>query len=116
MVEPQNAERVIAEFYAELVEVLPINELLAVFRANKILCGNHKTKFKSLSTQKEKARYFLDEVIKPGLNVGRVDQFKKMISVMKSSDDSTVKHLAKQMLMCSFDASDNGTSSDDSGM
>ena len=116
MVEAEGAERVLTKFYAELVETLPINDVLADFRANKLLRGSHKTKLTSLSTQKEKAKYFIDEVIKPGLSIGYIEQFNKMIAVMKSSDDSTVKRLAKQIIMCSRDDSSSSSSSDDNGM
>ena len=116
MDEAKGAERALTKFYAELIDTLPINEMLADFRANKLLRGIHKTKFKSLSTEKEKAQYFLDEVIKTSLSVGCTEQFNKMIAVMKSSDDSTVKHLAKQIIMCALDDSSSSSSSDDNGM
>ena len=58
MVEAKGAERVLTKFYAELIDTLPINVVLADFHANKLLRGIHKTKFKSLRTQKEKAQYF----------------------------------------------------------
>ena len=116
MVEAEGVERALTKLYAELIEILPINEVLADFRANKLLRGIHKTKLKSLSTQKEKAKYFIDEVIKPGLGTGCIEQFNKMIGVMKSSDDSTVKCLAKQIIMCSLDTSSSSSSSDDNGM
>ena len=116
MIEVDGAKKALTKFYAKIIEVLPINDLLSDLHANKLLPDNHKAKVESLSTQREKAKYFLDEVIKPGLSVGYIEQFNKMIAVMKSSDDSTVKHLAKQIIMCSLDISPSSSSSDNNGM
>ena len=108
-------ERAFKKFYEKLIEVLPTNDLIADFCANKLLPGNHKAIMESLSTQKEKAQYFLDEVVKPGLHIGYIGQFSKMIDVMESSDNPVVKYLVKQiqeyMLVASPSSSD-----DDDGM
>ena len=66
MIEVESAKKALTKFYAKIIEVLPMNNLLSDLRANKLLPDNHKTKVESLSTQKEKAKYFIDEVIKPG--------------------------------------------------
>lgn len=117
MIEVEGAKKALIKFYAKIIEALPINDLLSDLHANKLLPDNHKAKVECLSTQREKAKYFLDEVIKPGLSVGYIEQFNKMIAVMKSSDDSTVKRLAKQIIMCSLDISPSSSSgSDDNGM
>ena len=102
------------KFYNELTEALPMNDLLAEFSASKLLSGNHKNILESLSTQKEKAKYFLDQVIKPGLNIGYTEQFNKMINVMESSDDPVVKYLVKQIQEYMLDVSPS--SDDDNGM
>ena len=112
----EGAKRAFSKFYGKLIELLPMNDLLEDLRANKLLPGIHKAKIKSLSTQKEKARYLLDEVIKPGLSVGYIEPFNKMVTVMESSDRSMVKRLAKQIRTCSLDVSPNSSSSDDNGM
>ena len=115
MVEVESGKRAYKKFYEKLIEVLPINDLIADFCAHKLLPGNHKAIMESLSTQKEKAQYFLNEVIKPGLHIGYIGQFSKMIDVMESSDDPVVKYLVKQiqeyMLVASPSSSD-----DDDGM
>ena len=67
------------------------------FVANKLLPGDHKAKVESLSTQKEKAQYFLDTVIKPGLSIGYTEPFNKLIIIMESSDNGTVQFLAKEI-------------------
>ena len=120
VIEDEGAERAFTKFYAELTEAIPINEVLGDRRINILLRDVHKAKLNSLITQKEKAKYFLNEVIKPGVIIGYLEQFSAMISVMISSDDSTVKNLAKQIIMCSHDdsssSSGSSSSSDDNGM
>ena len=113
MTKVEDAKSVITKYYAELIEVLPIDDLLAHLDANKLLSSNHKAKVESLSTRKEKTQYFLDEVIKPGLSVGYTEQFNKMITVMESNDDPVVKHLVKQIQECALGVS---PSSSDDGM
>ena len=113
----EGAKRAFEMFYGKLIEALPINDLLSDLYASKLLRGNAKakvkTKVESLRTQKEKAKYLLNEVIKRGLSVGNVEQFNKMITVMESSDDPVVKHLAKQIQECALGVS---PSSSDDGM
>ena len=117
MVEVEGAKRAFEMFYGKLIEVLQINDLLSDLYASKLLRGNAeakvKTKVESLSKQREKAKYLLNEVIKAGLSVGNVEQFNKMITVMESSDDPVVKHLAKQIQECALGVS---PSSSDDGM
>ena len=67
-----------------------------------------------MNTQKEKAQYFLDEVIKPGLNIGYTGQFNGMINIMETSDNPVVNYLAKQIQECAQGTS--SSSSDDNGM
>ena len=111
MVEVEGAKRAFQMFYEKLIQALPINDLLSDLYASKLLRGNAKakvkTKVESLCTQKEKAKYLLDEVIKPGLSVGNVEQFNKMIAVMESNDDPVVKRLAKQIKECALGVSPN---------
>ena len=114
MVDVEGAKRAFTAFYAKLTEALPIKDLLAELYANKLLPGNHKAAVESLSTKIEKAQYFLDEVIKPGLNIGYIGQFNKMITVMESSDDPVVNYLAKQIQECAHGVS--LSNSDDNGM
>ena len=91
-----------------------MNLLAERLYANELLPGNHKTAVESLNTNEEKAHYFLDAVIKSGLNIGYIGQFNKMIAVMESSDDPVVNYLAKQIQECAHGVS--LSSSDDNGM
>ena len=97
MVEAKGVKKAFRVFYTQLAEALPMDDLSANLYANELLPGNHKAKMQSLSTQKEKAQYFLDEVIKPGLSIGYVEQFNKMIAIMESSDNPVMKYLAKRI-------------------
>ena len=90
---------VFKKFYVRLTEV-PINDMIGELYANNLLPGDHKPKVESLSTQKEKAQHFLDEVIKPSLKIGYTIQFDIFIRIMESSDNGTLKHLAKEIRKC----------------
>ena len=94
-----NAMDVFKKFYSELTKVLPmiINILVTTFYSSKLLSGDHKSCIDSLSTNKEKAEYLLDEVIKPGLEIKYTEQFDEMLKVMMNSDDPAVKYLVDEM-------------------
>lgn len=95
---------VFTKFYVRLTE-LPINDIIGELYANNLLPGDHKSKVKSLSTPKDKAQHFLDEVIQPSLKIGYTEQFDILISIMESSDNGTLKHLAKEIRKCLPDLS-----------
>ena len=112
MVDAEGTKRVFTEFYAKLTEALPIKDLETELYVNKLLTDYHKAQVHSLTTKKEKARYFLDEVIKPGLNIGYTEKFNKMMSVLESSDDPMVKFLTKQIQKSLDDLPSTSTSDD----
>ena len=94
-----NAMDVFKKFYSELTKVLPmiINNLVTIFYSSKLLSGDHKSCIDSLPANKEKAEYFLDEVIKPGLEIKYTEQFDEMLKVMTNGDDPAVKYLVDEM-------------------
>ena len=98
-----NAMDVFKKFYSELTKVLPmiINILVTTFYSSKLLSGDHKSCIDSLPTNKEKAEYFLDKVIQPGLEIKYAEQFNEMLKVMMNSDDPAVKYLVNEMLASS---------------
>ena len=116
MAEVESSKKACKKFYKKLIEALPMSDVIADFCAHKLLPGNHKAIMESLSTQKEKAQYFLDKVIKPGLHIGYIRQFSKMIDVMESSDDPVVKYLVKQIQEYMLVASPSSSDDDDDGM
>ena len=85
------------KFYPKLLKVLPINSMLTEFYSHGLLPGDHKANIDALDTQKRKAEYFLDYVIKPGLEVGYTGQFDKMLKVMETNDDPAVKFVAEEI-------------------
>ena len=94
-----NAMDIFKKFYSELTKVLPmiINILVTTFYSSKLLSDNHKSCIDSFPSNKEKTKYFLDEVIKPGLQIKYIEQFDEMLKVMTNSDDPAVKYLVNEM-------------------
>ena len=74
-----------------------MSNILSDFYSHCLLPGDHKANIDVLETQKKKAEYFLDNVIKPGLEVGYTGQFDKMLNVMETSDDPAVKFVAAEI-------------------
>jgi len=81
------------EFYSRLVKVLPMSSISSDLYSHDLLPGDHKDTINALDTQKKKAEYFLDHVIKPGLEIGYTGQFDEILKVMDSSNDPPVKFL-----------------------
>ena len=67
------------------------------FYSHGLLPGDHKANIDALDTQKRKAEYFLDYVIKPSLEVGYTGHFDEMLKVMESNDDLAVKFVAEEI-------------------
>ena len=51
-----------------------------------------------MPTTRERAKYFLDEVIERGLEIDCMSQFDEMLAVMANSDDPPVRFLANKMI------------------
>lgn len=85
------------EFYPKLLKILPVDCLITQFYAENLLSSAHKSKLDGLSTRKDKTKYFLDEVIEPGLNIDYTEQFDEMLAFMAKSDDPAVRFLAKEI-------------------
>ena len=95
------AEGVFRTFYAKLLKVLPMKTIVIEFYSRNLLPGDHKANIEALDTQKQKAEYFLDYVIKPGIEVGYTGQFDEMLKVMEISDDPAVKFVVGEIKGCS---------------
>ncbi|XP_065891699.1 uncharacterized protein [Dysidea avara] len=82
--------------YHILASSLPMddNNFVAVLSNCGLLPGNTITSLESLSTSKEKASYFLNNVIKPQLNENDITCFGKLLAVMVSSDNGGLRNLA----------------------
>ena len=92
-----NPKNVFKEFYLKLLEVLPTGHLISQFYSRNLLSDVHKCKLDALTNEKERAEYFLDKVIKPGLQIDYTKQFDEMLLIMQSSDDPPVKYLADEV-------------------
>ena len=94
----KTTEDIFKEFYPKLLEILPVDCLITQFFSKKRLTSADKEKLEAFSTDKEKAKYFLDKVIEPGLKIGYMDQFNEMLALMGMNDDRpAVKFLASEM-------------------
>jgi len=92
------AEDTFKEFYPKLLEILPVDFSIAQFYCKNLLSSDDKGKLDDLSTnRKEKANYFLNEVIERGLKIGYTNQFYKMLRIMSKSDNPPVKFLADEI-------------------
>ena len=89
------------KFYPSLLEILPVDFLTTQFYAKGLLSSTHKEKLDGLSTSrainKEKAKFFLDEVIAPGLKISYMQQFDEMLVIMMNNDEPLVKFLASEI-------------------
>ena len=89
------------KFYPSLQEILPVDVLTTQFFAKGLLSNAHKEKLDGLSAtramNKEKAKFFLDEVIAPGLKIGYTQQFDEMLAIMTNTDEPPVKFLASEI-------------------
>ena len=94
----KTTEDIFKEFYPKLLEILPIDCLITQLYSKQLLSSNHKDRLKALTTNKERSKCFLDEVIEPGLKVGCMDQFDEMLAVMVKSDDPPVRFLANKIM------------------
>ena len=90
---------VFKKFYSELTKVLPmiINNLVTKLYSDKLLSGDHKRRIDSLPTDEDKTEYFLNKVIKPGLEIKYTKQFDEMLRVMKTSDDCAISYLVDEI-------------------
>ena len=89
------AKKAVQDFYPNLLEVLPITELVERFYSGHILSHHQKSKLNSLPLRKDKVAYFLDEMLMPGLSMNCTKHFDEMITMMKESDDALARHLVE---------------------
>ena len=86
---------VFKKFYSELTKVLPmiIINLVTTLYSNELLSSDNKGCIDSLLTNKEKTEYFLDKVVRSGLEIEYTEQFDEMLRVMRASDNPAVNYL-----------------------
>jgi len=70
--------------YIRLVTALPMDRLLPTLEAHGLMRNiGLSQRIKATSGDSYKARLFLDELIKPGLQVGATDTFEKFIKAVE---------------------------------
>ena len=88
--------KVFTSYYSSLMQVLPMSDLnfIETLCRCKLLTENVKLDLQTMTKSTEKASYFLDNSIKPGLDDKK---FLKLLTAMKNSDHETVKDLAYEL-------------------
>ena len=79
-----------------LVKCLPMEDahFITTLSAQKLLPGDNENKIEKLSTQAEKASYFLKHVIKPALDIDETSDFEKLLIIMQNCGYNHVQKLA----------------------
>ena len=85
---------------------------MAELYGRNLLPGDLKANIESLPTSAKKASKFLDEVIKPSVEINDVRKFNMLLSSMKKINDVTIKKLADK-IKTSLDTIRYQTSSSD---
>ena len=90
----QSASELFDHYYQGLVHCLPMKNstFMSQLRQHHLFPEDVSTTLESLTKSAEKASYFLDNVIKPGLNVGVDNCFSTLLTVMM---ESTLEHLVE---------------------
>ena len=80
----------------KLVKCLPMDDIhfITALSAQNLLPGDTKNKIEKLSTQAEKASYFLNHVINPALDIGDTSDFKNLLTIMQTCGYNHVQKLA----------------------
>ena len=92
-------KKIFDEFNVKLVRHLPLKDasFLAGLTQQNLFSGNLKEEVMTAPTQKDATTCFLDEAIKPLLEVGDREPFEKLLLVMQNSGHRKLKKLAKQI-------------------
>jgi len=87
------------KYYPKLIRSLPMNDeyFMAELYGKDLLPGDLKADIESLPTSAKRASKFLDEVIKPSVEVNDDRKFHMLLSSMKQIDDVTIKELADKV-------------------
>ena len=88
--------QIYANYLDRLVKCLPMDDthFITKLSAQQLLPGNTESKIKTISTQAEKASYFLSHVIKPALDIDDMLGFNKLLLVMQECEYDYVQRLS----------------------
>ena len=94
----EEAQKAVKKCYPNLLKLLPINELVVRFYSLNLLSYNRKSKLDSFIALEDKIKYFLDDILIPGLNICYTGHFNEMVIMMKESDDVLIKRLVEKLM------------------
>ena len=115
----KEAQRAVKNCYPNLVKLLPIGELVDHLYCRELLSNSRKSKLDSLTAQEEKIRYFIDEILIPGLSIDYTGHFDEMVVMMQDSDDVLTRCLVKKLISrdgAADNPSETDTSSSNTGI
>lgn len=92
------AKRAIQKHYPNLLQLLPIDELVGRLLSRRLLSLDRKNNLNSFGSPRKKISYFLDGILVPGLDIGYTGHFVEMVIMMKESDDVLLKVLADKLM------------------
>ena len=95
----RSASELFENYYRTLIYLLPMKDASFVDNLLKydLLPGDLKIRLASFTMNNQRASYFLDNVIKPGLAVGNSRCFFNLLTVIKSSEHDNCKELAREI-------------------
>ena len=82
---------------------------LAALTQQCLFPGNLKEEIRAASTQSAAATQFLDQAIKPSLDIGDTEAFDKLLLVMEKSGNRMLKKLAEKIEQKLSDSAINST-------
>ena len=94
----EETQRAVKKCYLNLLKLLPINELAERLYSHEKLSYKQKSVLSSFASLEEKTRYFLDEILIPGINIGYSGHFDEMLIIMKESDNILTRLLAEKLM------------------
>lgn len=94
--EEKEVKQAVKKFYPDLLQVLPLSHLVPCLYSEGLISSTNVNKLKHLS-EVERIKYFLDDVLIPGVEIGYTELFKKLLGAMEVSDDGAVKFLARKI-------------------
>ena len=95
-----SAKELFKEFYAKLVRVLPLDNVMFIImlESSNFMTGDVKNEINAKPTRADKAIFFLNTTISPALSAGNDSLFFGLLKVMEDSDIPDVKAVAKEIL------------------
>ena len=92
-------KEVYRHYFGKLIKCLPMDDslFLAMLSEHELLPGDTEGKVRSLTTQTEKATYFISHVIKPSLEVDSRVYFDKLLLVMTESGYKHVEEISSKI-------------------